>query len=146
VRRWLALFLLAAAACGQSLANIEGQAMAPTLKDGDRALLSREFTTLERGDIVAFKYPRDESKSFIKRIVGIPGDRLESAEGRITLNGQALEEAYVAEANRSRDSWGPITVPEGEYFMLGDNRRNSSDSRMWGSVRRDAIWGKSRVR
>ena len=128
--------------CGQSRLDINGDAMAPTLKDGERAFATRTFDTLMRGDIVAFRYPKDESKSFVKRIVGLPGDRIESTSGAIAINGQPLAESYVAEENRSRDSWGPVMVPDGHYFVLGDNRRNSSDSRSWGMVRQDAIWGK----
>jgi signal peptidase I len=91
---------------------------------------------------VGFKYPKDESKSFVQRIIGQPGDRIEMKEGRVTVNGHSLEEPYVAEANRSQDSWGPVTIGAGQYFLMGDNRRNSSDSRSWGLVRRDAIWAK----
>ena len=99
-------------------------------------------TRLLRGDIVAFRYPKDESKSFVKRIVGVPGERIESTNGAIAINGRRLAEPYVDDANRSHDSWGPITVPEGQFFVMGDNRLNSSDSRTWGLVRRDAIWAK----
>ena len=143
-RRWLALALTAATAagCGALRVNISGDAMAPALKDGESALATRSFDTLARGDIVAFRYPKDESKDFVKRIVGVPGDRIESSSGAILLNGQPLAEPYVAEQNRSVDSWGPVTVSDGQYFMMGDNRRNSSDSRSWGLVRRDAIWAK----
>ena len=97
---------------------------------------------LDRGDIVTFRYPPDQSKHFMKRIIGLPGAQIEASEGVITINGRRLDEDYVLEANRSKDSWGPRTVPENEYFMLGDNRHNSSDSRHWGTVRRDLITGK----
>jgi signal peptidase I len=116
--------------------------MAPTLNDGDRALATRDVGVLERGDIVGFRYPRDESKSFVQRIVATPGDRIEMRDGRVTLNGALLDETYVLSGNRSADSWGPVTVPPDHYFVMGDNRRNSSDSRSWGTVRRDAIWAK----
>lgn len=120
----------------------EGQAMAPTLNDGDSALVSRRFETIERGDIIAFRFPKDESRNFLKRVVALPGDRIESIDGRIHVNGAPLAEPYVAEGNRSADSWGPVVVEADQYFVMGDNRRNSSDSRHWGPVRRDAIWGK----
>jgi signal peptidase I len=116
--------------------------MAPTLKNGDSALATRSFTDLTRGDIVGFRYPKDESKSFVQRIIGQPGDRIEMKDGRVAINDRQLDEPYVAEANRSHDSWGPVTVAAGQYFLMGDNRRNSSDSRSWGLVRRDAIWAK----
>lgn len=134
--------LLSAAACGIFRVDIRGSAMAPTLNDGDRALATRDVGVLERGDIVGFRYPRDESKSFVQRIVATPGDRIEMRDGRVTLNGALLDETYVLSGNRSADSWGPVTVPPDHYFVMGDDRRNSSDSRSWGTVRRDAIWAK----
>ena len=142
----LVLVLLIATGCGVSRVNIAGEAMAPTLKEGESALATRTIDTLARGDVVAFRYPKDESKSFVKRIVGLPGERLESNNGSILIDGRTLDEPYVADTNRSKDSWGPITMPDGQYFMMGDNRRNSSDSRMWGPVRREAIWAKVLIR
>lgn len=130
------------AACSSQVITNEGQAMAPTINDGDRAVVSRDVETLGRGDIVAFKYPRDESKNFLKRIIALPGERIESVNGRILVDGVALEEPYVAEDNRSADTWAPVMVEPDHYFVLGDNRRNSSDSRHWGQVRRSAVWGK----
>lgn len=142
----LALVLVILAGCGALRVDIVGEAMAPTLKDGQRALATRTFNSLARGDIVGFRYPKDESKSFVKRIIGVPGDHIESINGSIRVNGRPLVEPYVAEVNRSVDSWGPVTVPHGQYFMMGDNRRNSSDSRSWGLVRREAIWAKVLLR
>ena len=142
----LAFVLVVATGCGTLRVNIEGEAMAPTLKNGESALATRTVDPLKPGDVVAFRYPKDESKSFVKRIVGMPGDRIESNSGSILVNGQTLDEPYVADANRSPDSWGPVTIPDGQYFMMGDNRRNSSDSRTWGLVRRDAIWAKVLLR
>lgn len=138
----LALGLLFVESCGALRVDVVGESMAPTLKNGDRALARRDFTDLARGDIVGFRYPKDESKSFVQRIIGQPGDRIEMKDGRVTVNDRPLEEPYVAEANRSQDSWGPVTIPAGQYFVMGDNRRNSSDSRSWGLVRREAIWAK----
>jgi signal peptidase I len=146
MRLGLAVLLVVATGCGTLRVDISGEAMAPTLKNGESALATRTVDPLARGDIVGFRYPKDESKSFVKRIIGMPGDRIESDSGRILLNAQPLDEPYVIEVNWSADSWGPVTVPDGEYFMMGDNRRNSSDSRMWGTVRRDAIWAKVLLR
>ena len=126
--------------CGQ--ATVSGHAMEPALRDGERVQVTAVISSLDRGDVVTFRYPLDESKQFMKRIVGLPGEQVEAKDGVITINRQRLDESYVLEANRSQDSWGPQTVPEGEYFMLGDNRRNSSDSRHWGTVRRGLITGK----
>lgn len=130
------------AACGLFRVNVVGNAMAPTLKDGESALATRSVSRLDRGDIVGFKYPRDESKSFVLRIIALPGERIEIAAGRVAIDGRPLQESYVIEENRSSESWGPTRVPDNEYFMMGDNRRNSSDSRTWGTVRRDLIWAK----
>jgi len=138
----LAMVLIAAGGCGALRVDIVGESMAPTLKNGDSAVATRSFTGIARGDIVGFRYPKDESKSFVQRIVGLPGDRIEMIDGRVVINGSLLDEPYVAESNRSQDSWGPITIAKDQYFMMGDNRRNSSDSRSWGVVGRAAIWAK----
>jgi signal peptidase I len=130
------------AGCGMLRVDVVGEAMAPTLKNGERALATRTFDDVNRGDIVGFKYPGDETKSFVKRVVGLSGERIESVQGKVSINGQVLSEAYVVTENQSNDTWGPTTIPDGEFFMMGDNRRNSSDSRHWGTVRRGAIWAK----
>jgi signal peptidase I len=92
--------------------------------------------------VVGLRYPEDESKSFVERIIGLPGERIAMREGYVFINDKPLDEPYVLETNRSKDSWGPMTVETGNYFVMGDNRKNSSDSRSWGLVRRDAIWAK----
>ena len=102
----------------------------------------------QRGDIVIFKYPEDPDVDFIKRIVGVPGDVLEMRGKQFYRNGQPVKEDYIRidEPNTlqpRRDNWGPITVPAGKYFMMGDNRDNSLDSRFWGFVDRDAIVAKA---
>jgi signal peptidase I len=139
------LAVLCSAACVQRV-NINGHSMEPALPDGSWAIVDRAVSRINRGDIVAFKWPRDESKNFLQRIVGLPGERIEMTGGRVAIDGRPLEEPYVAEANRSRDTWGPRLIPAGEYFTMGDNRGNSSDSRTWGTVKRELIWARLMVR
>jgi signal peptidase I len=138
----LAAAIMCAAGCTSKTIHVEGDAMAPAFKNGETAIATLVVDRLDRGEVVAFRYPLDESKSFIKRIVGLPGEQIEMKNGQVFVNGRQLDEPYVDAANRSVDSRAPLAIPEGEYFVLGDNRRNSSDSRHWGNVRRDLIWGK----
>ena len=144
-----ALSALIAASFVFQVARVEGQAMAPTMKDQDRLLVNRMAFRVhhpERGDIVMFRYPLDPAKSFVKRIIAEGGDRVEIIEGRVHLNGVRLDDTFVAAESRGQGSWGPQVVPQGFYFVLGDRRNNSSDSRHWGSVPRQYILGKVQVR
>ena len=129
-------------ACNVTRITVSGSAMSPTYKDGDRLLASRDVTVISRGDVVAFRYPRDESKSFLQRVIGLPGERVEIRDGVTLVNGTPIEEPYVADANRLRHSTTGIVLGADEYFMMGDNRANSSDSRSWGPVKRSAIWAR----
>lgn len=122
--------------------TVVGNAMAPTLNDGDQVIVTRAIDQLRRGDIVAFRYPRDESKSFLQRIVGLPGEQVAMMDGLVAINGTPIEEPYVDAASRSPETWGPVSVPDDSYFVLGDNRQHSSDSRDWGVVPRGSIWAK----
>ncbi len=143
--------------------KIPSESMLDTLLVGDHLIgtkynygLKIPFTDIsifkgedpQRGDIVIFEYPKDPSTDFIKRIVGIPGDVLEMRGKQLYRNGEPVQESYIRidEPNRlapQRDNWDPVTVPEGKYFMMGDNRDNSLDSRFWGLVDRDAIVAKA---
>lgn len=117
--------------------------MAPTLNQDDRIIASRSVDELQRGDIVLFYYPEDPRASYIKRIIGLPGDEIEISEGRVLLNGKALEEPYVDPANnQSPRSFRKIKLPNDNFFVMGDNRDNSSDSRIWGLLARRFIYGK----
>jgi signal peptidase I len=136
------LALAASIACGMMRIDIVGTSMEPTLMDGSSVVGTQQFDTIERGDIVGVRDPRDESRSIVQRVVGLPGERVLSLEGRISVNGQVLDEAYVAAGNRSTDSWGPLALGNDEYFMMGDNRSGSTDSRRWGPIKRTAIWVK----
>lgn len=131
---------LASAGCGN--VRVEGDAMAPTLADGDLVSVTTTIEPLMRGDVVVFTHPRDPSRTFLKRIVGLPGEEIEITDRGVTIDGQPLDEPYVLAANRSTNHWGPTQIGDGEYFVLGDNRRNSEDSRHWGAVRRDLIRAK----
>ncbi|CCH49999.1 signal peptidase I [Pseudodesulfovibrio piezophilus] len=103
----------------------------------------------ERGDIIVFKFPQDESKDYIKRIIGLPGETVEVRNKVVYINGQPLDEPYVLHTDAKnlpvRDNFGPVTVPEGRYFMMGDNREGSFDSRWWGTVKREKIVGKALI-
>jgi signal peptidase I len=128
--------------------KVEGTSMMPTLTDQERIFINK-FTyhfglgSIERGDMVVFWFPLDPSKSYIKRVIGVPGDTVYIDAGQVYLNGQPLSEGYVPEDYRDRVSWEEHRVPPGEYFVLGDHRSSSSDSRTWGFVKRDAIYGKA---
>jgi signal peptidase I len=131
--------------------KVEGTSMMPTLTDQERIFINK-FTyrfglgSIERGDTVVFWYPQDTSKSYIKRVIGIPGDRLRIDDGHVYVNGKELIENYVPPENRDDSSWRDgreVTVPPNDYFVLGDHRNQSSDSRMWGWVPRANIYGKA---
>ncbi len=117
--------------------------MEPTLNHGDGIFISRSFDSIVRGDIVIFYYPVDQSKSYIKRVVGLPNDRVEVREGKLLINGEILHEPYVdAKNNQALVSSKEIKVPEGSYYVIGDNRDNSNDSRSWGALPYQFIYGK----
>jgi signal peptidase I len=119
------------------VARVEGQAMSPTLRDQDRILVNRftYYTSVpQRGDIVMMHYPRDPSKLFVKRVIGEPGDRVHIQRGFLFVNGAQVDDAYVLPEYRSADTWGPEAVPDDHYFVMGDRRNNSADSRHWGFV------------
>ncbi len=130
--------------------KVEGTSMMPALKDQERIFINK-FTyrlgSIQHGDTVVFRFPEDPSKSYIKRVIAIPGDRVRIDAGQVYVNGQALKEPYVIDHdNVSWPAPGPVedqTVPAGRYFVLGDNRTFSSDSRTWGFVPRENIYGKA---
>ena len=117
--------------------------MEPALKNGDRILIDRTVDKLERGDIITFYYPVDPSKSYLKRVVGLPGETVEISAGKVLINGNALDEPYVApENNRVMSGHKEIRLPGDSYYVLGDNRDNSNDSRMCEHLKRKLIDGK----
>jgi len=109
---------------------VEGPSMRPTLVNGERLVVNKFIYRLkqpEKGDIVVFRYPRDPSRDFIKRVIGVAGDTIEVKDGKVFLNGQLLNEPYILE--RTRGSYSAATIPDGHIFVMGDNRNNSEDSR-----------------
>lgn len=126
---------------------VRGSSMAPGIHDGDRILvdhLSYVFQEVNRGDIVVLQYPLDPSLDYIKRVIGVPGDRVEIRGGSVFVNGERLDEPYVSEQDpRARCS---VVVDPEHYFVLGDNRAHSSDSREFGQVPRANLRGKVDVR
>ena len=126
--------------------KVEGTSMMPGLSDQERIFINKyayRLGHIQRGDVVVFRYPGDPTKNYIKRVAGVPGDRILVDHGEVILNGQPLEEPYVPVQYRDERSMSEVTVPEGSYFVLGDHRNLSSDSRDFGPVARTAIFGKA---
>jgi signal peptidase I len=131
------------------VARVEGQSMAPTLEDQDRLIVNKlvyRISEPRRGDIVMLYYPLDPDKSFVKRVIAEEGDTVRIVDGRVYVNDVPLSDDYIAAEFRSHDDWGPQVIPEGYYFVMGDNRINSSDSRTWGMVPKKYIIGKIQIR
>src|SRR5258705_10125708 len=135
--------------------KVEGTSMLPRLHDGERIFVNkliyydeyRWAPKVDRGDIVVFWFPDDPSKSYIKRVVGLPGDTIEMRDGTVRVNGSQIEEQYLdPRFNVSPKSQAPVYVRPNYYFVMGDNRDNSSDSRSWGLVPKKYIYGKALFR
>jgi len=126
--------------------RVEGTSMLPRLEDHDRLFINKfvyQIESIQRGDVVVFHYPRDPEKSYIKRVIAVSGDRLRIDRGRVWLNGEPLREDYVPDTFRDTRSMAEMLVPEDTYFMMGDHRSISSDSREFGPVDRSLIYGKA---
>jgi signal peptidase I len=128
--------------------QVEGTSMMPTLVDRERIFINK-FTyrlgleKIERGDMVVFWAPEDPRKSYIKRVIGLPGDVVWIDRGLVYVNGSPLREDYVPEAYRDHQSCPPVRVLPDHYYVLGDHRSSSNDSRVWGPVPRENIYGKA---
>jgi signal peptidase I len=126
--------------------KVEGTSMMPSLEDQERIFVNKfvyRLEPIERGDIVVFRYPRDPSKSYIKRVIAMAGDHIRIDNGQVFVNGQALHEAYVPPEYTDLRSYPDTVVPENSYFVLGDHRSMSNDSRDFGAVNLSYIYGKA---
>ena len=128
--------------------KVEGTSMMPSLQNDERIFINKfvyrfGISDIGRGDTVVFLYPGDLSKSYIKRVIGIPGDTIEIDDGKVVVNGKPLPEPYVAPDNRDSIPYPLKTIPPDQYFVLGDHRSSSNDSRSWGWVPRQNIYGKA---
>jgi signal peptidase I len=132
-----------------SVARVEGHAMAPTLLDQDRLIVNRmvfQRRDPQVGEMVMFYYPLNPEKSFVKRLIGEEGDQIQITDGRVFRNDVPLEEPFIPTEFRSHDDWGPQVIPQGYYFVLGDHRNNSSDSRHWSFVPKKYVVGRVQLR
>ena len=123
--------------------RVDGSSMEPSLHSGQLVLVNRLAYKLgrpERGDVVVFYFPRNPDQEYIKRLIGLPGDTVSIQEGQVLVNKLPLSEPYIAGPPSYSGEW---TVPEGQYFVLGDNRNNSSDSHQWGMVPLEYVIGKA---
>jgi len=128
--------------------KVEGTSMMPTLDDQERIFINKfvyrfHFEKIDRGDTVVFWFPGDPSKSYIKRVIGMPGDQVEVRDGNVIVNDHTLVEDYVPQEYRDQSEMRPTTIGPDEYFVLGDHRSSSNDSRTWGMVPRRYIYGKA---
>jgi signal peptidase I len=126
--------------------KVEGTSMMPSLEDQERIFVNKfvyRWEPISRGDIVVFRYPRDPSKSFIKRVIGLAGDHIVIEDGRVYVNGGLLDEDYVPRMYEDQRSYPDVVVPAGSYYLLGDHRSLSNDSRDFGPVDQSFIYGKA---
>jgi signal peptidase I len=134
---------------GVQVARVDGLSMAPTLEDHDRLIVNKlvyELGDPRPGDIVMLYYPLNPDKMFVKRVIAREGDTVRIVDGRVYVNDVPLHDDYVPAEFRSHDDWGPQVIQQGYYFVMGDHRNNSSDSRHWGPVPKKYIVGKVKVR
>ncbi len=126
--------------------KVEGTSMMPRLVDQERIFINKFVYQIEdigRGDVIVFRYPHDPTKSYIKRVIGLPGDTVAIEKGEVFINAKKLEEPYLTDEYRDRQNHAATVVPPDEYYVLGDRRNSSNDSRVWGPVPRKFIYGKA---
>ena len=134
---------------GFQVARVEGQSMVPTLEDQDRLIINKlvyRWSDPQVGDVVMLYYPEDPTKSFVKRIIASENETVRGENGRVYRNDVLVDDAFIPEEFRDQRSWGPFVVKKGYYFVMGDHRNNSSDSRDWGDVPKKYIIGKVQLR
>jgi signal peptidase I len=139
----LAVVLFLAINAISARVRVDGFSMRPTLDDGEFVLVNKmsyRFGEVSRGDIIVFHFPVNPEEELIKRVIGLPGDRVTVSDNRVYVNGQALNEPYIAQTPLYSGEW---TVAEGHYFVLGDNRNNSNDSKDWGLLPAENLVGKA---
>ena len=128
---------------------VEGASMEPSFHSKEYLIIdeiSYRFTNPQRGEVVVLRYPRDPRQFFIKRIVGLPGERIKLEEGVVHVNGKPLEERYLSDLNLSKTSMNELVLGSDEYFVMGDNRANSLDSRSFGPISRREVVGRAWIR
>jgi signal peptidase I len=128
--------------------KVEGTSMMPSIADQQRIFVDKFFfqagmSAIHRGDVVVFWFPRDQRISYIKRVIGIPGDRVAIRHGRVIRNGKVVDEPYVPDSFRDSVEMSEMELTTDEYFVMGDHRNSSNDSRSWGPVPRQYIYGKA---
>jgi signal peptidase I len=126
--------------------KVEGTSMAPLLSDQERIFINKfvyRFEPIHRGDVVVFWYPLDRTKSFIKRVIGLPGETVEIRQGAVYVNGLPIAEPYVPPQYEDLSDFGPYRVPMDDYFVMGDHRISSNDSRVFGPVASRFIYGRA---
>jgi signal peptidase I len=126
--------------------KVEGTSMAPLLSDQERIFINKfvyRFEAIHRGDVVVFWYPLDRSKSFIKRVIALPGETVTIRQGVVTVNGVVVPEPYVPPQYEDVSDYGPTRVPADSYFVMGDHRISSNDSRVFGPVPSQFIYGRA---
>jgi signal peptidase I len=134
---------------GFQVARVEGKSMEPTLEDQDRLIVNKliyQFRSPHKGDVVMLYSPENPDKALVKRVIAEEGDLVRIVDGRVYVNETPIPDEYVASEFRSHDDWGPETIKDGYYFVMGDHRNNSSDSRQLGLVPRKYITGKVQIR
>ncbi len=134
---------------GFQVARVEGHSMAPTLGDQDRLIVNKLAYRIGNphiGDIVMLYYPLMPEKSFVKRVIAEEGDQVRIVDGKVYRNDVLMDDGFVPADFQSHDDWGPQVIPEGYYFVMGDHRNNSSDSRHWGFVPKKYIIGRVQLR